>query len=374
MRTLSKLILTLLLIGTLSPVGMLSAQGDLPPGTVPLPGGGVDVPQSPIPNISVPATTVVLVTLDNLNVRSLPRINAPSLQVAPRGTTILALGRSSDLAWVQVQYKGVVGWVSAVYLGPREEILRLAITDGTPGAAARPQERVAAPDGTLVQTGQLIVFGANNAVNVRQLPDEGAELLGRLAQNQRVTVTQLDPTRQWGQITFNGQQGWVALYVVTVLGDIRTVAVLGQPGTGSQLPVAASGGIPVNTLEQRAALDRAQAHLARYLSAASTMQDTFGGAVANGFIACNTQFVPFFRAYRPNGRDFVLVPELESITNDMNAAFEQLNRARTPWVGACEARSTQATRGLWPSWLEAVRGALPLLQDAQRRLAFLTAR
>lgn len=120
---------------------------------------------------------IFLTTRSELNVRSLPSLEAPSLQVAPQGTTILAIGRNAATTWTQVEFKGVIGWVSNAYVAASGDLNSLPITDATAGTVnPRPQEQVSAPDGTIVQAGTLVVFADQAFVNVRALPDETGQV------------------------------------------------------------------------------------------------------------------------------------------------------------------------------------------------------
>jgi uncharacterized protein YraI len=312
---------------------------------------------------------IFLTTRASLNVRSLPSVDAPSLQVAPQGTTILAIGRNAATTWTQVEFKGVIGWVSNAYVGASGDLNSLPITDATdPSVNPRPQEQVSAPDGTIVQAGTIVVFANQSFVNVRALPDESSEVLRQLVPSQRATVTVLDPTRTWGRVEVDGSEGWVALYAVNVLGDIRTVEILGRPDTGANLP------LPDDTsLADREVVDRLQAHLARWLPKASTLIDVLSRAVDTGLLACNTRDVPLIRPYRPTIADVARVPEIEAIVADMNIAFDLLNDARVPWVAACYGGNTQQYRGQFPSWLQTARDGANLLANVQQRIAVLGA-
>jgi uncharacterized protein YraI len=313
---------------------------------------------------------VIVTTTTNLRIRAQPRVEGASLQVAPSGTVMAALGRTADGAWIQVEYKGVIGWASVFYLGTNDDLSLLPITDATVADPNRPEEQVSAPDGTTVLSGELIVFSVTAEVNVRVLPDEGAEIIGRLAQNERATVTLLDPSRLWGQINFQGRQGWVALYVVNVLGDIRTVEVLGEPAAGAEMPLPPADGF---SLEQREIVVAAQTHYARYIPEVSGFLDILRNGANTGLIACGP--VPgLFREYKPLRTDYARVPELEAVVNDFNTAFRELNRVRARWLAACSSGSTLLYKDQFPVWLRQAEAALPQLEAGQRALAELSAR
>jgi len=318
------------------------------------------------------STNVIVVAQSNLNIRSLPSTNAPSLQVAPANTSLLAIGRNANTSWVQVEYSGVIGWVSVYYVNTSSRLSVLPVTDGTDTSVTdRPQERSSAPDGTLVNAGELVVFAAYSEVNVRALPSDTAPILGKLVPNERATVTLLDPSRSWGRISFQEQQGWVALYVVNVLGDIRTVPIVGAPTSGSDLPISDNGG--GFSLEQREIVRKVQTHMGRYLGAAGTLMQIMSNGANSGIIACGPD-VGFFRSYRLTRLESSKVPELVTVVDEMNTAFAELNRARAPWVAACEASNTLLFRDQFPTWLATAQGGATKLESAQRNLANLAAR
>ena len=307
----------------------------------------------------------------NLNVRAQPSTNSPSLQVVPAGTAMLAIGRTATSDWLQVQYKGVIGWVSAFYVSSAQFFSTLPVTDGTdPAVVPRPQERVSAPDGTLVNTGQLIVFSAFSEVNIRALPSETAAILGSMQPNERATVFQVDSSRTWGQVTFNGQSGWVALWVVNVLGDIRTVPVEGDPASGASVPIARSETL---SFEQRELVDKVQAHLARFIGGAGSLVGIFNTALGNNFIACGPD-VALFRSLLLTRYELSLLPELSSIRDIMNDGFAKLNDARAKWLNSCANRNTLSFRDQWAGWLTTAQEGAALLEQAQRDLALVGAR
>ncbi|NJL95943.1 MAG: SH3 domain-containing protein [Anaerolineae bacterium] len=270
-------------------------------------------------------------TTANLRVRATPTADSPILQTVPRNTAVLVYGRSADNGWLQVGFRGVVGWVSVFYVNIGFPVSSLPVVDGSVPSPDRRQEQVAAPDGTLVQTGQLVVFSTVSNVNIRLAPDEGALRLGQLPRNARATVTLLSPGRNWGLITYNGLSGWVALSVVNVLGDLRTVPVDGQPGSGATVPLPAS---PLLSLEQREAVTRAQNHYTRYAAQLSGLIDILNQVVNGGILTCGPA-PEFLRPYRPFRRDLQLVPQIADLAAAMNAAFASANQARAQWLSRC---------------------------------------
>ncbi len=321
--------------------------------------------------VPVMAQTVptFVVTITELNVRALPSTNGARLQTAPANTTLQVVGRNGDSSWVQVAYKGVVGWVSTAYVTANGELSLLPITDGSDPAVPANVGQSTSPDGTVVANGTLVVFSATAKVNVRQEPNENALRLGQLEINQRVTVVEVDATRSWGKIDFNGQTGWVALFAVTVLGDLRTVAITGNPESGTNLPLPE--GAP--TLEQRAIIDKVQAHLAQFLPDINELVFVLSlGADADPFVACGPE-IEYFKLYSPARRDYELVPALRTLVLDMNNALRQLNRARAAWIVGCGSDKTLVDATKFAPWLTTAQDGLTDLQTVQTDLAELSA-
>lgn len=324
-----------------------------------------------LPTYAQDTSGIAVVTNANLNVRSLPSPNSPSLQVVPQGTTLPVYGRDGTGSWLQIGYKGVIGWVSVFYVSPID-VSTLPIVDNSVPNPERVPERTTGIDGTIVQTGTLVVYSNFSATNLRAEPRDGGVRLAIIPAGTRLTVTLLDASRSWGQVTYNGQTGWVALFVVNVLGDIRTVPVEGNPGSGSNLPVPAS---TVFTLEQRAVVQRVQNHLGNYLDDASTLNDLLNGGANNGLITCGPP-TTYMRRFTLTPRELSLVPELLAVVNDMNAAFSDLNRARAYWLSACgvDKTLTADAASAFAGWLTIAQSGLATLNVAQTRLAELSAR
>lgn len=83
------------------------------------------------PTISQPADTGYLVTaLDTVNVRSAPARSAAILGKMPINATAQVVGRTAGNTWWQVNFNGLVGWVSSTYaqIQPGVEIGRVPIT------------------------------------------------------------------------------------------------------------------------------------------------------------------------------------------------------------------------------------------------------
>jgi uncharacterized protein YraI len=315
-----------------------------------------------------------VLTFANLRLRSLPTVNAPALQTIPQGTTVRASGRDAGVNWLLVEYRGVTGWVSSLYVRTSDNLSALPVRDGTdPNASPPPPaSQSTALDGTVVGSGTMVIFSNEGNVNIRVEPNVDSPRLGQIPLGTRVDVILLDPTYSWGQVDFGGVQGWVALWAVNTLGDLRTVEVVGNPGSGSDLPLP-SGPNTTYSEEQRAVVQTAQVHLGRYVPNASTLIGILNNGANNGFISCGP-VIPYFRPYRPSDFDIARVPELATVRDNINAAFDSLNRARAHWLIACTGDRTLLFSDQYPAWLAIAQGGLPSLEAAESLVAELSAR
>lgn len=70
---------------------------------------------TPAPATPQPSGTIVT-TVSNLNLRTGPAANTPSLLVIPRGQDATVIGRNADGSWLRVTYSNVTGWVSSRFV------------------------------------------------------------------------------------------------------------------------------------------------------------------------------------------------------------------------------------------------------------------
>ena len=314
-------------------------------------------------------------TTANLRLRSLPTSDAPVLQTIPQGTTVRAIGRDANINWLWVEFRGVTGWVSVFYVRTSDSLAALTVRDGTdPNAEPPPPaSQTTALDGTVVSSGTLVIFSNSAEVNVRAEPSIEAPSLTIISPGTRVIVDQIDTSYTWGRVNVDGITGWVALWVVNTLGDIRTVARVGDPTSGSDLPLPSTGPGSVLSAEQRQIIQDAQDYLGRYIPNASGLIDVLNNGASNGLISCGPD-IPFFRDYRPTNYQLERVPELATVRDNMNTAFDFLNRARAQWLIACTGNRTLLFKDQYPVWLGIALEGLPFLDEARAQLAALSAR
>lgn len=177
-----------------------------------------------------------------LNVRSMPTVTSAVVGQLTQGMVIV--GNKMHQTWVQFRFGGTFGFVSAHYLQPVNDLMRLTGTVNTdllnirdaPNSGAKTLASVGR--GASIKTlavindwieiefnGQLaytlaqhvdLVYAESghyakviaNTLNVRSAPTSNASLFGQLAADTRIWVE--GEQQRWSQIRFNGNRGYVA--------------------------------------------------------------------------------------------------------------------------------------------------------------------
>jgi uncharacterized protein YraI len=109
------------------------------------------------------------------NFRSSTGINSSIIGTIPKGTVVYLI--SSSNGWYQVNYNGMVGWVSGTLLSQ-------------------------IPSGKYVSVNNVYML------NIRSNPSSTSSILGTLGLNQYALVTDYSSDGSWYKISINGIQGW----------------------------------------------------------------------------------------------------------------------------------------------------------------------
>ncbi len=92
---------------------------------VSIPYGGLDAPRSGFTSAS--SNQLGYLANSGIRVRSGPSTGYPVLANAPRFTTLHLLGRTASSTWVQVNFDGVLGWVTSQHVQISEPLSKLPI-------------------------------------------------------------------------------------------------------------------------------------------------------------------------------------------------------------------------------------------------------
>jgi len=127
----------------------------------------------------------------------------------------------------------------------------------------------ALPAPTAIQAQGAVTVTPNRPyINVRLWPAIGATVIGSMAPGDVMTATGRTVDGDWVRIYFRGQEGWVALLVVNVTGDVNTLPLADPrsiPYNSSIVPYAgggSAGGPLYGRLEESGARMRAGPSLA----------------------------------------------------------------------------------------------------------------
>jgi hypothetical protein len=255
----------------------------------PLPETTVETTETAVPEVSEPIATPVpptatgptaVVQLDpgaNLHVRQFPSSNAFSLGLAPSGAVLDVIGRQGapeldpeetpepeatayvdpaallaspdeDLnpadTWLFVTYHPaeggeIDGWVNALYLtvsdqrGFPQRLADLPTVPSNRSGEVRQTTGQAPPTSTPIAADAVIATvqlnpGAN--LHLRRQPNENAESLALIPNGTQLVVTGQIESGDWLQVSYEGQQGWIASQYVTLTMN-------GVPYQSSLLPV-----------------------------------------------------------------------------------------------------------------------------------------
>lgn len=129
------------------------------------------------------------------------------------------LGEESDLdMWLRVDYRGVEGWVNRCTVAIEGSVDSLPVVSASAAVLAEDattEELIEVeedfgpqPSGTFVTAYTLA------RVNFREGPTVQSDIQQILAPEQGVYVTGRNANNQWIQVSFGGQTGWVARYLV----------------------------------------------------------------------------------------------------------------------------------------------------------------
>jgi uncharacterized protein YraI len=180
---------------------------------------------SPVLAQDASVSGVTAETFRNINVRSGPSTDFEIVDQLEEGSVVNVIGRSDqDSNWLLVEYDGKKGWVAyfTVSITGDTETLAIAQPEGTatletPTPAAPPSEPVNGARSDLY-------VSAYRRVNVRTGPGTEFRILGVLAPGDTADIVGTSgDDAEWLEIDFEGQNGWVAYFVVHVSGDLAGI-------------------------------------------------------------------------------------------------------------------------------------------------------
>lgn len=187
----------------------------------------IDIAIAP-PGELPPAPPRVILTgqsTDTLNLRDGPSLTAAKvIGSIPQDATFAVEAHNGNGAWYLIEYAGVRGWVSALYV---------TLIDGSISDLVVSSEVVPAPPpGSIVvpETAQgtpITVRGVTTEnVKLRNAASlQGAEL-GEIPSGTSLVIEGRNTTGAWYLVTYNGQQGWIySPYVTLTEGTVSDLQI-----------------------------------------------------------------------------------------------------------------------------------------------------
>lgn len=179
------------------------------PSATPRPG----VTVTPDPDAEAVLGTIAVSSPFRVNIRSEPDQNAPVIGVIPNNAQASAVGRTFINNWVQVDYRGTVGWVANWIVTSNLNMADLPVTSLL--------------DRPVTFTGPITATTRFNT-SVRSGPNEAFGQIASLTSGEEVTLSARTELNDWFLIEFGGTQGWIAGWLVVASQDSTNLRVVEQ--------------------------------------------------------------------------------------------------------------------------------------------------
>lgn len=169
--------------------------------------------------------TVQVTTTADVNLRAEPRANTQILTVIPAGTALPAIGRNQPTTWIQVTFADQTGWIVASFLTASGNLRTLPVTVGQTAPTSTAAGSAAPTEGV---TGTVRF----NGLSVRQLPSATSNKLGMLSAGTVVVLTgrQGSGNSLWVRFSFQGQDAWLAGWLLKIAGDVNSLPAIETQG------------------------------------------------------------------------------------------------------------------------------------------------
>jgi uncharacterized protein YraI len=180
-----------------------------------------------------------------VNVRSGPGTQYPVISRLDGGDIVSVTGRNDQESnWLLIEQNGLEGWIAYFTVNVTGDLSALPIVDNIEALAPAVSLASAAEADNSSSEPQVTAF---RAVNVRSAPSASSSRLGTLQPGNSATITGKTADTEWLRIDFNGQEAWIAYFVVNVSGDLDLLPVIESPETLEPQTAAANQAIEVTT-------------------------------------------------------------------------------------------------------------------------------
>ena len=165
-----------------------------------------------------------------VNVRSGPSTEYDIIGQLNSGNETRITGRSDQESnWLRIAFGAQEGWVAYFTVTVVGDASTLPVVEALADRADA--SNFVSPTPTVAHRSGDVYMSTFRRVNVRSGPGMEYQRIGALDPGNSADITGRTNDNEWLQIDFDGQQGWIAYFVVTVTGSLGDVAVAGIPVT-----------------------------------------------------------------------------------------------------------------------------------------------
>ncbi len=163
-----------------------------------------------------------------VNVRSGPSTEYDIIGQLNSGNETRITGRSDQESnWLRIEFGAQEGWVAYFTVTVIGDVGTLPVVEALEDRVDA--SNLASPTPTVAHRSDDVYISTFRRVNVRSGPGMEYQRIGTLDPGNSADITGRTDDNEWLQIDFDGQQGWIAYFVVTVTGSLGDVAVAGVP-------------------------------------------------------------------------------------------------------------------------------------------------
>jgi uncharacterized protein YgiM (DUF1202 family) len=191
------------------------------PTEVPRPTATPQPTDTPLPPSNTPITSLQgVVNDDNVNLRTGPSFDYPSLGKYSKGSTLTVLGKEPSHVWLQVSVSGErTGWMMKQYINVSGDLGPVPLATAEP-APTRTSTPIPTPDAVV----------NDNNVNLRTGPGFEYPSLGQYSKGTLLNVLGKEATLTWLHVSLpGGHTGWMMRQYMNVHIDLTTVPVASTP-------------------------------------------------------------------------------------------------------------------------------------------------
>jgi uncharacterized protein YraI len=162
----------------------------------------------PVPLVVADADQVVAQTLYSVQIHTGPGQTYATVDQVPAGVDLPVQARNADSQWLLIQYQDKRAWIAAW----------LTTITGDLTAVPVSGEIIGGP----------VIVSSWDTVIIRNGPGTGYAIAGNIPPNTSLYPLARNADGQWLLVNYQGLQGWIARWVVTINGDVTLLPVANE--------------------------------------------------------------------------------------------------------------------------------------------------